>query len=82
MTIAEWLDRLNLQKCVPVFTRQTCFFVKEIGFHIDDCKELKDTLKISDKLSKDRIRNMVKGSASAQEDFQYLSHHRAREVLL
>lgn len=82
MTVAEWLDRLNLQKYIPVFTRQTCFFVKELIFHVDDCQELKDTIKIKEDLDKARIRNMIKGSKSAEADFHYLNHHRAREILV
>lgn len=82
MTVTEWLDRLNLQKYSPIFTRQTCFFVKELGFHIDESNELKETIKIKEDCDKDRIRNMIKGTKAAQADFQYLDHHGAREIMM
>lgn len=35
MTIAEWLDRLNLYYYVPMFTKNQLYLITEIKYHLD-----------------------------------------------
>jgi hypothetical protein len=81
MTVVEWLDRQNLQMYISQFVKQTCFFVSEIRYHFEDNK-FSDKFKFSNDRDKTRITNMILGDKDAIVDFQYLTHHMARGILV
>lgn len=82
MTVVEWLDRQNLQRYVPQFVRQTCFFVSEIKYHVDTATNtFSDKFKFYADRDKTRLTSMVMGQADAVADFQYLTRHRALSIL-
>ena len=68
MTLVEWLDRQNLQRYIPQFVKQTCFFVSEIKYHIKN-GQFSDKFKFYSDSEKIRMSQMVKGNADALRDF-------------
>lgn len=81
MTVVEWLDRQNLTKYVPQFVKQTCFFVNEIKYQLNEEGKFSDKFKFEDSIDKSRINRMVNCEAQAMQDFQYLSRHSALSIL-
>lgn len=81
MTLVEWLDRQNLQRYIPQFVKQTCFFVSEIKYHVEDNK-FSDKFKFFNETDKIRITMMVNGNKDAVVDFQYLTRHSALNILV
>lgn len=35
MTVAEWLDRMNLSKYLPMFTKNQAYLVSELRLHLN-----------------------------------------------
>ena len=75
MTIAEWLDRLNLSKYFPLFTKNQVYLVNELHLHLNihDKSKLNDNFKFKDKLDEQRIKLMITGEAEDKADFQYVT---------
>ena len=54
MTIAEWLDRLNLYHYVPMFTKNQLYLINELKYHREGNK-LKKEFKFKEPLEEMRI---------------------------
>ena len=52
MTVAEWLDRMNLTKYLPMFTKNQAYLVSELRLHLDilDKSKLNSNYEFKDKL--------------------------------
>lgn len=52
MTVAEWLDRMNLTKYLPMFTKNQAYLVSELRLHLDifDKSKLNKNYEFKDKL--------------------------------
>ena len=61
-----------MQKYVPQFVQQTCFFVNEIKYHVEDNK-FSDKFKFFSDMDKTRIHQMISGAQDALVDFQFLT---------
>lgn len=61
MTVAEWLDRMNLTKYLPMFTKNQAYLVSELRLHLDihDKSKLNSNYEFKDKLDEQRIKFMI-----------------------
>jgi len=84
MTIAEWLDRLNLYHYVPMFTKNQLYLITELKYHYDETARntlKKDKFKFKEPLEEMRIKQMLSKDFAGLEDFKYLTEHAARRML-
>lgn len=58
MTIAEWLDRLNLYHYVPMFTKNQLYLISELNNHREGDK-LKEKFKFKEPLEEMRISQIL-----------------------
>ena len=84
MTIAEWLDRLNLYHYVPMFTKNQLYLITELKYHYDEKASntlKKDKFKFKEPLEQMRIKQILSKDFAGLEDFKYLTEHSARQML-
>lgn len=83
MTIAEWLDRLNLSKYFAMFTKNQVYLVNELHLHlnIQDKSKLNDNFKFKNKLDEQRIKLMISGESEDKADFQFVTPQQARRKI-
>lgn len=83
MTVAEWLDRLNLSKYLAMFTKNQAYLVSELHLHLHltDKSRLNDNFKFKDKLDEQRVKFMISGEAEDRADFQYVTPQQARRKI-
>lgn len=43
MPVTEWLDRMNLLKYMPMFTKHRVFTVKEINYYVNEQGKFNDS---------------------------------------
>lgn len=84
MTVAEWLDRLNLSKYLFMFTKNQAYLVNELHLHlhIHDKSRLNDNFKFKDKLDEQRVKLMISRSSDDKADFQYVTPQQARRKVM
>ena len=83
MTISEWLDRLNLYKYLPMFTKNQVYLMSELRFHRDrkDRKKLNENFKFKEALEEMRIKQILDNDPAGKEDLMYLTEQTGRRML-
>lgn len=81
MPVAEWLDRQNLLKYMPMFTKVKVFTVSEIKHHVDGSGGFDSSFTFKDTHDQMRLGLMARGDQSAKEDFQYQTRQGARRII-
>jgi chaperone BCS1 len=83
MTVAEWLDRLNLSKYLAMFTKNQAYLVSELHLHLHmhDKSRLNDNFKFKDKLDEQRVKLMISRQTEDKADFQYVTPQQARRKI-
>lgn len=83
MSIAEWLDRLNLYEYYAMFTKNQAYLVSELKqhLHIHDKTRFNDKFVFEDKLKERRIKFMITGSDEDRAQFNYLTPSQARRMI-
>lgn len=62
MTVDEWLDRMNLSKYLPMFSKNQCYMVNDIALHlVRGTGKLNENFKFKDALDDMRINIMIRG---------------------
>lgn len=75
MTVAEWLDRMNLSKYLKMFTKNQAYLVSELRLHLDifDHTKLNSNFEFKDKLDEQRIKFMINIDSEERVEFQYVT---------
>ena len=81
MPVTEWLDRLNLLKYMPMFTKHRVFTVKEINYYVNEQGSFNDSFNFKDTQEQMRLGLMIRGDPSAKEDFEYQTKQGARRII-
>lgn len=81
MPVAEWLDRQNLLKYMPMFTKVKVFTVSEIKHHVDGSGGFDASFKFDDTHDQMRLALMARGDQTAKEDFEYQTRQGARRII-
>lgn len=81
MPVTEWLDRLNLLKYMPMFTKHRVFTVKEINYYVNEQGSFNDSFNFKDTQDQMRLGLMIRGDPSAKEDFEYQTKQGARRII-
>jgi len=81
MTIQEWLDRQNLLKYIPHFTKNKIFLVSEIKHHVDDQGKFNDKFEFLHIHEQMRIGLMARGDTEGKKEFEYQTVQNARRII-
>lgn len=81
MPVAEWLDRQNLLKYMPMFTKVKVFTVSEIKHHVDGSGGFDSCFTFKDTHDQMRLALMARGDQSAKDDFEYQTRQGARRII-
>lgn len=83
MTVAEWLDRMNLSKYLAMFTKNQAYLVNELKLHLDihDKSKLNKNYEFKDKLDEQRIKFMISTDSDEKVEFQFVSAQQARRKI-
>ena len=83
MTVAEWLDRMNLNKYLAMFTKNQAYLVSELRLHlkIDDISSLNSNYEFKDKLDEQRIKFMISQNSDEKAEFQFVTPQQARRKI-
>ena len=75
MTVAEWLDRMNLLKYLKMFTKNQAYLVSELRLHLDifDKSKLNSNFEFKDKLDEQRIKFMINPDSEERVEFQFVT---------
>lgn len=75
MTVAEWLDRMNLIKYLSMFTKNQAYLVSELRLHLDilDKTKLNKNYEFKDKFDEQRIKHMISTDSDEKAEFQYVT---------
>lgn len=75
MTISEWLDRLNLYRYLPMFTKNQVYLMNELRFHRsrENHNKLNLKFKFKEPLEEMRISQILSNDFGGREDFKFLS---------
>lgn len=71
MPVSEWLDRMNLLKYMPMFSKVRAHTVREVREHVDDSGGFDSCFNFTDLHDQMRLSMMSRGEPSAREDFEY-----------
>lgn len=84
MTVAEWLDRLNLSKYLAMFTKNQAYLVNELHLHLHmhDKSRLNDDFKFKNKLDEQRVKLMISRASDDKADFQFVTAAQARRKIM
>lgn len=83
MTVAEWLDRMNLTKYLEMFTKNQAYLVSELRLHLDifDKSKLNKNYEFKDKLDEQRIKFMISTDSEEKVEFQWVTPQQARRKI-
>lgn len=71
MPVTEWLDRQNLVKYLPMFTKHRIYSVKQIKHYVDDSGGFNSSFDFKNIQDQMRLGLMVRNDPNAKEDFEY-----------
>lgn len=80
MSVAEWLDRLNLRKYYHRFQKEKIIDVKDLRF-VNDEGKLESHFQIKNLSERQRIISMMNNEKITKEDFAFLTINQVRTMV-